>query len=161
MEYSFDIVSKVNMEEVKNAVNQAVKEMTNRYDFKGSKSEITQEAEDVVIFADDEFKLKSVIDILIKRFASRGVPVKNLKYKQVEDASGGCVRQRINIQQGIPQETAKVIVKMIKGEKYKVQSSIQSDQVRVSGKSKDDLQAVMAFLKGTTLDLELQFVNYR
>ncbi|MFH1283073.1 MAG: YajQ family cyclic di-GMP-binding protein [bacterium] len=161
MEYSFDIVSKINFQEVTNAIDQAAREISNRYDFKGTKSQIQQEKEDVVILADDDYKLKSILEILLKRFASRGIPTKNLRYKQKEPAQGGCIRQRISIQQGIPQETAKQIVRLIKDNKFKVQASIQSDQVRVSSKAKDELQVVIAYLKNSNIDLDLQFVNYR
>jgi len=160
-ENSFDIVSKIEMTEVTNAVTQAMKEISQRFDFKGSKSDITQEKEALVIVSDDEYRLKSVIDILQGKLVKRGVPVKNLTYGKVEPALGGTVRQRITLQQGIPTDKAKEIVKAIKDAKMKVQASIQADQVRVSGKNRDDLQAVIALLKGKEFGIELQFTNYR
>jgi uncharacterized protein YajQ (UPF0234 family) len=160
-ENSFDIVSKIEMTEVTNAVTQATKEISQRFDFKGSKSAITQEKDGLVIVSDDEYKLKSVVDILQGKLVKRGVPVKNLIYGKMEPAQGGTVRQRITLQQGIPTDKAKEIVKAIKDAKLKVQASIQADQVRVSGKSRDDLQAVIALLKGKEFGIELQFTNYR
>jgi len=160
-ENSFDIVSKIEMTEVTNAVTQAMKEISQRFDFKGSTSDITQEKEALVIVSDDEYKLKSVIDILQGKLVKRGVPVKNLTYGKVEPALGGTVRQRVTLQQGIPTDKAKEIVKAIKDAKMKVQASIQADQVRVSGKNRDDLQAVIALLKGKEFGIELQFTNYR
>jgi hypothetical protein len=160
-ENSFDIVSKIEMTEVTNAVTQALKEIGQRLDFKGSKSSITQEKDALVILSDDEFKLKSVVDILQGKLVKRGVPIKNLSYGKIEPAQGGAVRQRVTLQQGIPTEKAKEIVKAIKDAKMKVQASIQADQVRVSGKSRDDLQAVIALLKSREFGIELQFTNYR
>jgi uncharacterized protein YajQ (UPF0234 family) len=160
-ENSFDIVSKIDMAEVTNAVNQAMKEISQRFDFKGSKSNITQEKEDLVIVSDDEFKLKSVVDILQGKLVKRGVPTKNLTYGKVEPALGGAVRQKVSLQQGIPTEKAKEIVKAIKDAKLKVQAAIQADQVRVSGKNRDDLQTVIQTLKGRDFGIELQFTNYR
>ena len=160
-ENSFDIVSKIEMTEVTNAVTQAMKEISQRFDFKGSKSSITQEKEALVILSDDEYKLKSVIDILQGKLVKRGVPIRNLTYEKVEPAQGGTVRQRVALQQGIPTDKAKEIVKAIKDEKMKVQASIQADQVRVSGKNRDDLQAVITLLKGRDFGIELQFTNYR
>ena len=160
-ENSFDIVSKIEMTEVTNAVTQAMKEISQRFDFKGSKSNITQEKDALVVLSDDEYKLKSVIDILQGKLVKRGVPVKNLTYGKVEPALGGTVRQRLTLQQGIPTDKAKEIVKAIKDAKMKVQASIQADQVRVSGKNRDDLQAVIALLKGREFGIELQFTNYR
>lgn len=160
-ENSFDVVSKIDMAEVTNAVSQAMKEIGQRFDFKGSKSAITQEKDALVIVSDDEFKLKSVIEILQGKLVKRGVPVKNLTYGKIESALSGTVRQRVSLQQGIPTDKAKEIVKAIKESKIKVQASIQSDQVRVSGKSRDDLQAVMQILKKGEFGVELQFDNYR
>ena len=160
-ENSFDVVSKVDMAEVTNAVTQAMKEIGQRFDFKGSKSTITQEKDALVIVSDDEYKLKSVIDILQGKLVKRGVPVKNLSYGKVEAALAGTVRQKITLQQGIPIEKAKEIVKAIKDSKIKVQASIQADQVRVSGKDRDNLQTVIQLLKGKDFGIELQFDNYR
>jgi cyclic-di-GMP-binding protein len=160
-ENSFDIVSKINMAEVTNAVSQAMKEIGQRFDFKGSKSNITQEKDALVIVSDDEYKLKSVVDILQTKLVKRGVPVKNLSFGKVESALAGTVRQRLGLQQGIPTDKAKEIVKAIKDSKMKVQAAIQADQVRVSGKSRDDLQAAIQLLKGKDFGIELQFENYR
>jgi len=160
-ENSFDVVSKINMSEVTNAVTQTLKEISQRFDFKGSKSNITQEKEGLVIVSDDEYKLKSVIDILQNKLVKRGVPIKNVSYGKVEAALSGTVRQRLTLQQGIPTDKAKEIVKSIKDSKIKVQASIQADQVRVSSKSRDDLQSVITLLKGKDFGLELQFDNYR
>jgi cyclic-di-GMP-binding protein len=160
-ENSFDVVSKIDMAEVTNAVSQAMKEIGQRFDFKGSKSTITQEKDSLVIVSDDDYKLKSVIDILQGKLVKRGVPVKNLTYGKVEAALAGTVRQKITLQQGIPIEKAKQIVKAIKDSKIKVQASIQADQVRVSGKDRDNLQTVIQLLKGQDFGVELQFENYR
>ncbi|MEG6615327.1 YajQ family cyclic di-GMP-binding protein [Peptococcaceae bacterium 1198_IL3148] len=158
---SFDVVSTVDMQEVTNAVNQTNKEISQRYDFKNSKSEVTIENDGLKILADDDFKLKSVIDILQSKLVRRQVPVRNLEYGKVEQASGGMARQLVKIKQGIETEIAKKIVKDIKDLKIKVQAQIQSDQVRVSGKNRDDLQAVIAMLKEKDYGVELQFTNYR
>ncbi len=158
---SFDIVSKVDMQEVDNAVNQAVKEISQRYDFKGSKSEITQEKDAVKVLADDDFKLKAVIDVLQSKFIKRGISIKSLQYGKVEPASGGMVRQMITVQQGISKEKGREIVALIKASKLKVQGQIQEDQVRVTGKNRDDLQNVIQLLKGKDLDIEMQYVNFR
>jgi cyclic-di-GMP-binding protein len=160
-EYSFDIVSKVDMSEVQNAVTQALKEIETRFDFKGSKSGIKLEGEQLVVSSDDEYKLGSVIDILQTKLIKRGVPILNLDYGKVEPASGATVRQTIKMKQGVDQENAKKINILIRDSKLKVKSLIQGDQLRVSGKDKDDLQKVMALLKGAGLPLELQFTNYR
>lgn len=160
---SFDIVSKTDLAEVTNAINQALTEISQRYDFKGSKSEITldQKAEAINILSDNELKLKSVIDILQSKLIKRGVSIKALEYGTVERASGDMARQTISLQQGIPIEKAKEIVKIIKNLKVKVQGSIQEDQIRVSGKKRDDLQEVMALLKEKDFDIDMQFTNYR
>ncbi len=160
-EYSFDIVSKVDLEEVKNAIAQAMKEIETRFDFKGSKSSLALEKEEIAVKSDDEYKLKSVIDILQSKLVKRGVPIRNLDYGKIEPAAGGTVRQNIRLRQGIDQENAKKINIMIRDSKLKVKSQIQGDQLRVTGKSKDDLQAVMSMLRGADLPLELQFTNYR
>jgi uncharacterized protein YajQ (UPF0234 family) len=160
-ENSFDVVSKIDMAEVTNAVTQAMKEIGQRFDFKGSKSNITQEKDALVVVSDDEYKLKSVIDVLQNKLVKRGVPIRNLTYGKVEAALAGTVRQRIALQQGIPTDKAKEIVKAIKDAKLKVQASIQADQVRVSGKSRDDLQTTISLLKGKDFGIELQFDNYR
>jgi hypothetical protein len=160
-EYSFDIVSKVDLQEVNNAVQQALREIDTRFDFKGSRSDIKLEGESLIVSSDDEYKLKSVIDILQSKMVKRGVPIRNLIFGKIEPASGGTVRQTIRLKMGIDQEQAKKINVLIRDSKLKVKSQIQGDQIRVTGKSKDDLQAVIAMLKGADLPLELQFVNYR
>lgn len=158
---SFDVVSQVDMQEVMNAVNQAKKEVSQRYDFKGSKTEIVLSDDMIKVTTEDDFRLTSVIDILKTRMISRKVAVRNLEYGKVEEASGGMVRQQITIRQGIATEKAKQMVKDIKASKIKVQAAIQGDSLRVSGKSRDDLQAVIALLKDKDYEVELQFVNYR
>ncbi|WP_168122187.1 YajQ family cyclic di-GMP-binding protein [Paenibacillus sp. HB172176] len=160
-ESSFDIVSKVEMPELVNAISQAEKEIENRFDFKGSKSSIALEKEELVVGSDDEYRLKSVIDILLSKMVKRGVPIKNMDYGKIEGASGGTVKQRIKLRQGIEQDVAKKINIMIRDSKLKVKSQIQGDQIRVTGKSRDDLQAVMHMLRGADLPVELQFTNYR
>ena len=158
---SFDVVSEVNMQEVVNAVNQARKVVSQRYDFKGSKTEIELNDDVIKITTEDDFRLNSVIDILKTRLIARKVAVRNLQYGKTEDAAGGMVRQQISIRQGIAADKAKTMVKDIKASKLKVQASIQGDSIRVSGKNKDDLQQVIALLRENDYDLELQFVNYR
>lgn len=158
---SFDIVSKVDMQEVDNAINQTVKEIAQRYDFKGSKSEVTLEKESIKVLSEDDFKLKAVIDILQSKFVKRNISPKSLQYGKVEQASGGMVRQIITLQVGISKEKAKEIGQVIKETKLKVQSQIQDDQLRVTGKNIDDLQDVIKTLKGKDLDIDLQFVNFR
>lgn len=160
-EASFDVVSKVNLQEVDNAVNQAVKEIGQRYDFRNSLAEIILNGEELKISADNDYKLKSIIDILQTKLIKRGVSIKNLEYAKVEAAAGGTVRQIIRIKQGIGAETAKQMVKDIKAFNLKVQTQIMSDQLRVSGKSRDDLQTVIQALKGKDYGVELQFTNYR
>ncbi len=158
---SFDIVSKIDLQEVDNAVNQAQKELATRFDFKGSKSSVAFEDDRIVIISDDEYKLASVYDILQSKCVKRGISLKALQPGKVEPASGGTVRQTISLQQGISQEVAKEITKTVRDSKLKVQATIQGDQVRVTGKSRDDLQAVIALLKAADLSVPLQFVNYR
>jgi cyclic-di-GMP-binding protein len=160
---SFDIVSEVNLQEVDNAVNQALKEISQRYDFKGSKSSIEVNAKDkyLMVTSDDEFRLKSVIDLLQGKLIKRSVPLKALDYGPVEPASGGTVRQKIGLRVGIDKDNARLIVKMIKDTKMKVQAQIMDDQVRVSGKNKDDLQAIIKAVRDAELKFAVQFVNYR
>lgn len=160
-ESSFDIVSKVDMAELVNAIAQAEKEIETRFDFKGSKSSIALEKEELVVGSDDEYKLKAVIDILLSKMIKRGVPIKNMDYGKIEGASAGTVRQKIKLRQGIEQDVSKKINILIRDSKLKVKSQIQGDQIRVTGKSRDDLQAVMALLRGADLPIELQFMNYR
>jgi len=158
---SFDVVSKVDMQEVDNAVNQAIKEIGQRYDFKGSKCQITPEKDSVKILADDDYKLKAVVDVLQSKFIKRNISIKALQYGKVEPASSGMVRQIITVQQGISKEKAKEIIAVIKESKLKVQAQIQDDQVRVIGKNRDDLQDAIQLLKGKDMDVEMQFVNFR
>lgn len=162
-EHSFDVVSKIDLQEVKNAIDQALKEVGQRFDFKGSKSEIKIEeaAKEILVGSDDEYKLKSLLDILQSKLVKRGISLKALTYGKIEAGLGGTVKQKISLQQGIPSEKAKEIVKAIKETKLKVQSQIQGDQVRVTGKSIDDLQTVMKYLKGKDFDIDMQFTNYR
>ena len=158
---SFDIVCKVDMQEVTNAVDQTRREVDTRYDLKGSKNEIKLEKTDLTITSADEMKLKAVVDILQSKLHKRGVPLKALTYGTVEPAAGSTFRQKIGLQQGIPIDKAKEIVRLIKDTKLKVQASIQEDQVRVAGKNKDDLQKVIALCREKDLGIALQFTNYR
>ena len=158
---SFDISSTVDMQEVDNAVNQTTKEIGQRYDFKNSKSGVTIEDDGLKIIADDDFKLRSVVDILKTKLVNRKIPVRNLDYGKIENASGGTLRQMVRIQNGIDPDKARAIVKDIKGMNLKVQSQIMGEQVRVSGKNRDDLQAVIQMLRAKDYGIELQFGNYR
>jgi uncharacterized protein YajQ (UPF0234 family) len=158
---SFDIVSEVDRAEVTNAINQTVKEVRQRFDFKGSSATVTLEANELILTAEDETKLRNMNDIFQQKLVRRGVPLKALSYGNVDPAAGGTVRQRVQIQQGIPQEKAKEVVRFIKDSKAKVQASIQGDVVRVSGKDRDTLQAVIANLKGKDFGIDMQFSNYR
>ncbi|MFQ5525842.1 MAG: YajQ family cyclic di-GMP-binding protein [Thermoanaerobaculia bacterium] len=160
---SFDIVSKVEMDEVRNAVNQALKEVFQRFDLKGSGSsiELDDKAATLQLGSADEWKLKAVVDILQSKLVKRGVSLKALTYGKIEDAAKGTVKQTVTLQQGIPTEKAKEIVKIIKNAKLKVQAAIQQDSVRVSGKSRDQLQEVIALLKEQDLGIDMQFDNYR
>ena len=158
---SFDIVSSVNLQEVKNAIAQATKEVQTRFDLKGSNSSIELQGEEIALASADEYKLKAVREVLEERLVKRGVPLKALSYGNVDQALGQTVRQRITLQKGIPSEKAREIVKLIKGSKLKVQAAIQGDQLRVSGKNRDDLQGVIRLLKSTDLGIDMQFTNYR
>ena len=160
-ENSFDIVCKVDMQEVTNALDQTRREVATRYDLKDSKNEVALEKTDIVITAADDMKLRAVVDILQSKLHKRGVPLKALSYGAVEEASGGQQRQKIGLQQGIPIDKAKEIVRLIKETKLKVQASIQEDQVRVSAKSRDDLQKVIALVREKDLGIAIQFSNYR
>jgi cyclic-di-GMP-binding protein len=162
-EFSFDVVSKVDLQEVSNAVAQASKEIATRFDFRGSSSKVEWNEKELALTltSDDAHKLKSVVDILETRLVKRAIAVKSLDYGKIEDAAGGTVRQVAKIQQGIVSEKAKDIVKAIKDRKIKVQAAIQGDQVRVSGRNKDDLQAAMALLRAGDFGVPLQFTNYR
>ena len=160
-ENSFDIVCKVDMQEVANALDQTRREVDTRYDLKGSKNEVTLDKTDIVVASADEMKLKAVVDILQSKLHKRGVPLKALTYGDVQDAAGGTKRQKIALQQGIPIEKAKEIVRLIKDTKLKVQASINEDKVRVTGKARDDLQKIIALLRDKDLGIALQFDNYR
>ena len=158
---SFDIVSQVNEQEVKNAVEQTNKEITNRFDFKGSDARVEQSKLDLAVYADDEFKLGQVMDVLRARLAKRSVDVRHLEAGSIEKISGDKVKQTVKVKNGIEQEKAKSIVKLIKDSKAKVQASIQGDLVRISGKDRDTLQEVMALLKAKDFGIDMQFTNYR
>ena len=158
---AFDITSKIDMQELTNAINQAEKEISTRFDFKNSKSSITLEKDTLVIISDDDMKLKNVIDILHSKMAKRGIALKNLEYGNVEPAASTTVRQRVTLKQGIGQDIAKKINVLIRDSKLKVTSQIQGDQIRVTGKSKDDLQKVMQLLRSADLAIDLQFTNFR
>jgi uncharacterized protein YajQ (UPF0234 family) len=158
---SFDIVSQVDRAEIVNAINQTMKEVRQRFDFKGSKAEVSLEEKDLLLAAEDETKLRNMNDILQQKLVRRGVPLKALDYGSVEPAAGASVRQRAVVQQGIPQEKAKEIVKSIKDSKAKVQASIQGDLVRVTGKDRDTLQQVITTLKAKDFGINMQFTNYR
>lgn len=158
---SFDIVSEVDMQEVNNAINQTEKEISQRFDFKGSKSVVEVENGSIKVLTEDDMRLKSIIDILQSKFIRRGVAIKNLEYGKTENAAGGMVRQMIKIRQGIEADVAKKITKDIKDSKLKVQTQLQDDQLRVTGKKIDDLQAVIAMLKDKDYGVELQFKNFR
>ncbi len=161
-EFSFDIVSKLNLQEVENAVHQANKEMQTRFDFKGSVSRVDWDKKEILtLFSDDEQKLKSVIDILQNKLIKRGVSLQALDYQKIEPAEKATVRQPVKMKQGIESEKAKAVVKAIKDAKFKVQASIQGDQLRVTSKSKDELQATMNFVRGQDYGLPLQFTNFR
>jgi hypothetical protein len=158
---SFDVVSKVDLQEVDNALNQTRKEVAQRYDLKDSKTEITWDQKVLVVTSADDFKVKAVVDVLQSKLVRRNVPLKNLDYGKVESALGGRARQTITVQQGIDSDKAREIVKFVKNSGLKVQSQILEDQVRVSGKKRDDLQAAIQSLKGADFNLALQFVNFR
>ena len=161
-ENSFDIVSKVDLQEVSNAIQQALKEIHTRFDLKDSKSNIAVEGKDAIILtSQDDYKLKAVNDVLQQRLVKRGVPLKALTYGPIEPAAGSTVRQKISMQQGISTEKAREIVKTSKNSKHKVQASIQGDLVRVSGKDRDTLQAVIALLRNSDFGIDMQFTNYR
>jgi uncharacterized protein YajQ (UPF0234 family) len=161
-EFSFDVVSKLNLQEVENAVAQANKEMQTRFDFKGSVSRIDWDKKELLtLFSDDEQKLKSVIDVLQNKLIKRGVSLQALDYQKLEAAEKGTVRQAVKMKQGIVSDKAKEIVKAVKDAKLKVQASIQGDQLRVTSKFKDELQSTMNFLRGRDYGVPLQFTNYR
>lgn len=158
---SFDIVSKVDLPEVSNAVQQAQKELAQRFDFKNSKSSIKLEDEKIILISDDDFKLRNVVDILESKLVKRGISIRALDYGKPQAAAGDTVRQEVKMVQGIAQEKAKLINKALKDSKIKVVSTIQGDELRVSGKNKDDLQAAITLLRKEDFGIELQFINYR
>jgi uncharacterized protein YajQ (UPF0234 family) len=158
---SFDVVCKVEMQEVTNALDQAKREILTRYDLKGTKNEVELDKQEIVVTAADDMKLKAVVDILQSKLHKRGVPLKALSYGDPAESAGGVLKQKITVQQGIPIEKAREIVRIVKDLKLKVQAAIQEDQVRVSGKNRDDLQKVIATLRDKDLGVALQFTNYR
>ena len=160
-ENSFDIVCKVDMQEVANALDQSKREIDTRYDLKGARNEVTLDKHDIVLTSADDMKLKAVVDILQSKLHRRGVPLKALTYGTVEDAAGGTKRQRITLQQGIPIEKAREIVRLVKDSKVKVQASIQEDKVRVTGKNRDDLQRIIAMVREKDFGIAVSFDNYR
>lgn len=160
-ENSFDIVSEVDLQEVKNAVQQAEKEISTRYDLKKADAELSLEKDEIVLEAADDFSLGQALDVLKTKLVKRNINLKSARYGDVQPAHRGRARQKVTFQQGIPQETAKKLVAEIKARKLKVQASIQGDTVRVSGKNRDDLQTVIAALKALDLDVPLTFTNYR
>lgn len=162
-DFSFDVVSKVEMAEVVNAVNQATKEMETRFDFRGSKSkiELDEKKSELTLTADDDMKLQNVKDILQTKLVKRGVSLKALDYGKVDDAAGGNLRQVVTLKQGIAQDKAKQLTQAIRDAKLKVKAEIRGDEVRVAGAKKDDLQAAITLLRGLDLGIELQFMNYR
>lgn len=160
---SFDVVSKIELPEVSNAIQQALKEIGQRYDLKDSKStiELNEKDNKILIASSDDFKLKAVTEVLQGKLVKRNVPLKGLTYGTITPAAGSSVRQEITLQSGIPLEKAKEIVKVVKDSKRKVQASIQGEVVRISGKDRDDLQAIIQLLKSTDLGIDMQFTNYR
>jgi cyclic-di-GMP-binding protein len=160
-DFSFDIVSKVEKQALEDAVNQAAREIATRFDFKNSKSSIEQTGSDITIIADDDMKLKNVVDIFQTKCVKRGVSLKALRFEKPEPASQGTLRQVVKVEQGIPTDKARKLVASIKDAKLKVSTQIQDEQLRVSSKSKDDLQKAIALVKSLDLDFPVQFVNYR
>jgi cyclic-di-GMP-binding protein len=160
-ENSFDIVCKVDMQEVANALDQTRREVDTRYDLKGTKNDVALEKTDIVVTTADDMKMKAVVDILQSKLHKRGVPLKALTYGEVQDAAGGTKKQKISLQQGIPIDKAKEIVRLIKDSKVKVQASINEDKVRVAGKNRDDLQKIIGMVKEKDLGIAVSFDNYR
>jgi cyclic-di-GMP-binding protein len=158
---SFDVACKVDPQAVADAVHQTTREIQTRYDLKQTKSQLALEKDEIVVHTDNDYVLKQVVDLLQSKLHRRGVPLKALTYGKIEPAAGGTVRQRVSVQQGIPMDKAKEIVRLIKDAKLKVQAQIQEDQVRVFGKNRDDLQAVIRLLREQELGIEMQFTNYR
>jgi cyclic-di-GMP-binding protein len=160
-ENSFDVVCKIDPQEVTNALDQARREIETRFDLKGSRNEVVLDRTDIVITAADDMKLKAVVDLLQSKLHRRGVPLKALAYGKVEQAAGGTLRQRIGLQQGIPIDKAREIVRLVKDTKLRVQAAIQEDKVRVTGKNRDDLQKIIGLLRERDLGIAVQFDNYR
>lgn len=158
---SFDVVSKVDLQEVTNAIHQAQKEIEQRFDFKNSKSSIELQEEKIILVSEDDFKLRNVSDILESKLIKRQISLKALEYGKIQPAAGDTVRQEVKLVQGISQDKGREINRLLKESKIKVTSSTQGDQIRVTGKNKDDLQMVIAFLRKQDLGIELQFINYR
>lgn len=158
---SFDVVSKIDMQEVENAINQARKELSTRYDFRGSKSHIDWDKVKINVVADDDFKMRQIIDLLKEKAVRRNIDARALDVGQTEEGLGGLMKCEIKLRQGIPVETAREMTKAIKEAKLKVQAQIQEDQLRVSGKKRDDLQEAISLLRGKSYELPLQFINFR
>lgn len=159
--FSFDLVSNIDLQEVDNAINQTNKEIENRFDFKGVFKEINRKDYELELITSDEFKLKSIVDILQSKFIKRAISLKSLEYGKAENAFSGNLKQTIKLKNGINQDYAKKINKAIKEQGFKVQTQVQTDQLRVMSKSKDELQKAINFLKNLDIDLDLQFTNYR
>ncbi len=160
-DHSFDIVSRINWQEVSNAIHIALKEITNRFDFKHSRAEIIQEKDRLILIAEDGTKLRSLIEVLEQKMVKRRIPLKAVQYQKVEDGPNRTVKQEVHFQAGIPIEKAREIVKLIKQQKFKAQAAIQGDQVRISSPKIDTLQEVIALLKGRDLGIHMEFANYR
>ena len=160
-DHSFDIVSKIDWQEVSNAVHIALKEITNRFDFKHSRAEILQEKDRLILIAEDGTKLRSLVEVLEQKMVKRRIPLKAVQYQKVEDGPNRTVKQEVLFQTGIPIEKAREIVKLIKQQKFKAQSAIQGDQVRVASPKIDTLQEVITFLKGRDFGIHMEFANYR
>lgn len=160
-EHSFDIVSKINWQEVSNAVHIALKEITNRFDFKRSRAEIIQEKDNLILIAEDGYKLKSLVEVLEQKMVKRHIPLKAVIYQKIEDGPNRTVKQEVHFQVGIPIEKAREIVKLIKQKKFKAQAAIQGDQVRVFSSKIDILQEIIAYLKAQNLGIHMEFANYR
>ncbi len=160
-DFSFDVVSRIDPQELDNALNQARKELAGRFDFKHSIASIENTASEITVLADDELKLKNVVDIIQSKAVKRGIDLKAFDHKEAESASGGALRQKIVLRAGIPKDKSKPLIEAIKGSKLKVNAQYQDEQIRVSGKSKDDLQKVQSLLKNLDYELPLQFTNYR
>ena len=161
LDHSFDIVSKIDWQEVSNAIHIALKEITNRFDFKHSRAEIVQEKDHLILIAEDATKLRSLIDVLEQKMVKRRIPLKAVQYQKVQDGPDRTVKQEVLFQAGIPIEKAREIVKLIKQRKFKAQAAIQGDQVRISSPKIDTLQEVMGFLRGQKLSIHMEFANYR